>query len=73
MTTEEQLIARAKARHPRCHNWWGTRGGGTAKHAQCYVCDIVIDTWSAQYAIPRHAAVAIGEHYLMHLAEPVGQ
>ena len=71
MTTIEQLITRAKANHPRCTFWFGVRGGGTKKYAQCYICDATIDTWAAKYPQPKHAIDAIEQHLAKHWAEPV--
>lgn len=61
-----RLTALAKVNHPRCANWYGIRGGGTAKYVQCYVCDATIDTFSAQWRRPKHVDRAIEEHRRYH-------
>lgn len=65
---EEELFAIARVRRPRVKRWWGVRGGGEQKHAECYVCDRWIDTWAARWPMPKHARIAIDEHKDAHLA-----
>jgi hypothetical protein len=67
MEKVESLFGAALTRHPRVHNWWGVRGGGTRKYAQCYVCDVEIDSWSAKWPMPKHAHSAISSHGDGHL------
>lgn len=64
----DDLTAIAKSRRPRVANWWGIRGGATRKHAECYVCDVWIDTWAATWPMPKHAIDAIAAHEQLHLS-----
>ena len=65
--TEQELVALAKANHPRAAGWYGTRGGATRKQVVCYACDLVLDTYAANYRRPKHVDKAVAEHLAYHL------
>lgn len=59
---DELLYGLRAAHHSGAKRWYGIRGGGTQKFYRCYICDVMIDTWSAEYPVPRHAVLALHEH-----------
>ena len=65
---DELLYGLRAAHHRGAKRWYGVRGGGTRKYFHCYICDVMIDTWSADYPVPRHAALRLDEHRLYHCA-----
>jgi hypothetical protein len=47
--------------------WYGRRGGSSQRKYICYICDCVIDTESARYALTKHAEHAINKHGDNHI------
>jgi hypothetical protein len=66
------LTLRARERNPRVFGWYSIRGGSRRKMIVCNLCDLIIDTMSANYPMPKHAADAIDEHGNGHLRAMAG-
>ena len=71
MSTQEHLDRIAIARRPRVKGATGIRGGGTAKHVECYLCDVEIpgSSFSARYPQTKRSRAAVAEHLAAHSAE----
>ncbi len=66
----DALLYNLRAMHHRgAKRWYGIRGGGARKYYHCYICDVMIDTWSANWPVPRHAVQALDKHRNYHWQE----
>jgi hypothetical protein len=62
----EDLHDQAREVHPQAANWWGVRGTGSSKRAQCYICDKDIDSWAGGYPMTKRAQQAVRDHAAVH-------
>jgi len=61
----------ARARRPRVKAASGIRGGGAAKHVECYVCDRQVNgsSFAAKYGQTKRSLQAVAEHLAAHQAD----
>jgi len=61
----------ARARRPRVKAATGIRGGGTAKHVECYVCDqeIAGSSFAADWPQTKQSKAAVADHMVGHQAD----
>ena len=61
----------ARARRPRVKAASGIRGGGTAKHVECYICDreIAGSSFAADYRQTKQSKAAVADHLAAHQAD----
>lgn len=57
----------ARQKNPRVKRWVGIRGGSLQKRVICYICGGEIDTYAANWPMPKHVQEAIREHRPVHI------
>ncbi len=61
------LLELARRKHPTVAWWWGIRPRQSQRHAQCYVCDEIMSSWSSGAQVPGKVVHDIKGHKRDHI------